>query len=111
MTMSRIALLVIALATATPALANPVNPAYRYSGTHAGGPADALLSPTGGRPGRIRHPYSNPGDRYSRTHAGRAAGAPVRGGRVAPVDPALLAPSRGGGVGRPGWGGGRYVPV
>jgi len=58
--MSRIALLAIALATATPALAQPANPAYRDSGTHAGGPADDLISPTGDIPAPIRHTYSNP---------------------------------------------------
>ena len=71
--MSRIALLTIALATATPALAQPADPAYRYSGTHAGGPANDLLSSTGGRPAPIRHTYSDPAYRYSGTHAGGPA--------------------------------------
>src|SRR3954463_1055429 len=95
MTMSRIALLVIALATATPALANPVNPAYRYSGTHAGGPADALLSRTGGRPARIRHAYSNPAYRYSGTHAGGPADALLSptGGRPARIRHAYSNPA------------------
>ena len=72
-TMSRIALLTIALATATPAFAQPANSAYRDSGTHAGGPADELLSPTGGIPAPIRHTYSDPAYRYSGTHAGGPA--------------------------------------
>jgi hypothetical protein len=86
-TMSRIALLTIALATATPAFAQPANPAYRDSGTHAGGPADELLSPTGGVPAPIRHTYSNPAYRYSGTHAGGPADdllSPT-GGRPAPI--------------------------
>jgi hypothetical protein len=48
--MRRSTLLAIAIATATPVLAQPVDSAYRYSGQHAGGPADALISSTGGRP-------------------------------------------------------------
>src|SRR4051812_2302173 len=71
--MSRMALLAIALATATPALAQPADPAYRYSDTHAGGPADDLLNSTGGVPAPVRHTYSDPAYRYSDTHAGGPA--------------------------------------
>ena len=71
--MHKIALLAIAFATATPVLAQPANPAYRYSGSHAGGPADALISQTRGRPAPSRLAYSGPAYRYSGTHAGGPA--------------------------------------
>ena len=83
--MHRIALLAIVFATATPVLAGPADPAYRYSGTHAGGPADDLISPTGGRAKPTRKAHRNPGYRYSGTHAGGPADAFIGNGRPAPI--------------------------
>src|SRR6476646_7898521 len=54
--MRKIALVAFALA-ASPAWASP-DP-YRYSDTHAGGPADNLISATGGRPKPVRKVYVN----------------------------------------------------
>src|SRR3954470_10307412 len=84
--MNRIALLAVALATAAPALASPVDQAYRYSAQHAGGPADALISSTGGRP-LPTHLYSDPAYRYSAQHAGGPADALISstGGRPLPT--------------------------
>jgi hypothetical protein len=71
--MRTITLLAIAIATATPVLAQPIDPAYRYSGQHAGGPADALISPTDGSPLPTWHAYSDPAYGYSGQHAGGPA--------------------------------------
>ena len=69
--MRRLALLTAALVATTPVFAQSSDPAYRYSGTHAGGPADALI-PTGGiLP--ARKVYRDPAYRYSGTHAGGPA--------------------------------------
>jgi hypothetical protein len=86
--MRKLALVAIALAVATPALAQSVSP-YRYSGQHAGGPADGLISPTGGIPQPTRRTYHDPAYRYSGPHAGGPAdalisetGGPVRTTRI-----------------------------
>jgi len=52
-----------------------VNRSYHYGGTHAGGPADALISATGGRAVAVRRVYANPAYRYGGTHAGGPADA------------------------------------
>jgi hypothetical protein len=74
---------VAALAVATPALARSVDPAYRYSGTHAGGPADDLIST--GAPRAVRGAYRDPAYLYAGSHAGGPANALI--GRTAAVAP------------------------
>jgi len=83
-TLSIVSLLVLA---GTPALAGDREPAYAYSGTHAGGPADLLISSTGGPIARGARPYRNPAYAYSGTHAGGPADLLISstGGPVAPV--------------------------
>jgi len=83
--MRKIALVAFGLAAASPAWASP-DP-YRYSGTHAGGPADDLVSSTGDRPKPVRKPYANRAYRYGGTHAGGPADAliSVTGGRARAV--------------------------
>ena len=56
-TLSIVSLLVLA---GTPALAGGRDPAYAYSGTHAGGPADLLISSTGGLVAPHRPPRVDP---------------------------------------------------
>jgi hypothetical protein len=76
----------LALAS-TPAFAGNLDPAYAYSGTHAGGPADLLISSTGGPVARMARRYRDPAYAYSGTHAGGPADLLVgaTGGRIAPV--------------------------
>jgi len=83
--MHKVALVAFALAAATPAWASP-DP-YRYSGTHAGGPADDLISATGGRPKGVRKAYVNRAYHYGGTHAGGPADALISatGGRAVAV--------------------------
>ena len=83
--MRKIALVAFALAAASPAWASP-DP-YRYSDTHAGGPADDLISATGGRPKPVRKVYVNRAYRYGGTHAGGPADALISatGGRAVAV--------------------------
>ena len=57
------------------AFAQGTSRAYRYSGTHAGGPADALISSTGGVPKPVTHRVHDRAYRYSGTHAGGPADA------------------------------------
>jgi hypothetical protein len=82
--MRKPALVAIAIALASPALAQSADPAYRYSGQHAGGPADELISPTGGVPRPVGRTYQDPAYRYSGNHAGGPADAliPEPGGPV-----------------------------
>jgi hypothetical protein len=76
----------IALAS-TPAFARNPDPAYAYSGTHAGGPANLLISSTGGPVARMARSYRNPAYAYSGTHAGGPADLLISatGGPVARV--------------------------
>jgi len=77
-TLSIVSLLVLA---GSPALAGGRDPAYAYSGTHAGGPADLLISSTGGPVAPVMRRYRNPAYAYSGTHAGGPADLLNRGGR------------------------------
>ncbi|GJD53931.1 hypothetical protein OPKNFCMD_6710 [Methylobacterium crusticola] len=45
--------------------------AYQYAGSHAGGPADALIS--NGTPQAVQHRVTAPAYRYSGSHAGGPA--------------------------------------
>jgi hypothetical protein len=81
--MRKLIFIAAALAASAPALAASVDPAYRYSGTHAGGPADALI-PTG-VPQPVRHVYRDPAYAYSGTHAGGPADALIPAGVPQPV--------------------------
>jgi hypothetical protein len=69
-TLTIVSLLVLA---GTPAFAGSRDPAYAYSGTHAGGPADLLISSTGGPVARMARTFRNPAYAYSGTHAGGPA--------------------------------------
>ncbi|WP_375462091.1 hypothetical protein [uncultured Enterovirga sp.] len=73
------------------ALAEPADPAYRYSGTHAGGPANALIPE--GRPAPSTPVVKDPAYRYSGTHAGGPANALIPEGRPAPSTPVVKDPA------------------
>ncbi|MET7245001.1 hypothetical protein ABZT49_16725 [Methylobacterium sp. EM32] len=51
----------------------PVDPNYRYSGTHAGGPANALVP--AGAPVPVTRGATDPAYRYPGSHAGGPADA------------------------------------
>ena len=73
------------------ALAQPADPAYRYGGTHAGGPADALIPE--GRPARPVLVRESPTYEYGGTHAGGPADALIPEGRPLPAIPAVRDPA------------------
>ena len=58
--------------------------AYRYSGPHAGGPADALIPV--GSPQPVEHHATSPAYRYSGPHAGGPANALIPDGSPQPVE-------------------------
>jgi hypothetical protein len=66
---SAASILVAGMSTA--ALAQTTSPAYRYSGPHAGGPANALNR--GGKVQPVVRSVKAPGYRYSGSHAGGPA--------------------------------------
>jgi hypothetical protein len=82
--MRRFAILAVALTAATPTFAQSFDPAYRYSGTHAGGPADDLI-PTGGILRPVRTLNRDPAYRYSGTHAGGPANDLISMGAARPA--------------------------
>ena len=65
------AALVLAASMSTAAMAQTTSPAYRYSGPHAGGPANALNRGGSVRP--VLRPVKAPAYRYSGSHAGGTA--------------------------------------
>ncbi|AWN42299.1 hypothetical protein [Methylobacterium durans] len=65
--------------------------AYRYSGQHAGGPADALIP--GGTPRPVEHHAGAPAYRYSGQHAGGPADALIPDGSPKPVEKQWRAPA------------------
>ena len=67
----RILAAALLVATATFAMATERDPAYRYSGPHAGGPAAALIP--SGVPQPVERPWTAPAYRYSGPHAGGPA--------------------------------------
>src|SRR4051812_39621998 len=71
-----------------PAFAKNVDPAYAFSGSHAGGPANLLIG-TAGVPVLARPlPYRDPAYAYSGSHAGGSADLLIRqAGAVLPVGP------------------------
>ena len=71
--MKKLMLASLAVLASTPAFASNVDVAYRQSGTHAGGPADLLISSTGGLVLRRPRAYRDPAYAYSGTHAGGPA--------------------------------------
>jgi hypothetical protein len=71
--MQKLTIASLLMLASTSAFARDLDPAYAYSGTHAGGPANLLISSTGGpiapyRPVRISRAYARSG-----THAGGPA--------------------------------------
>ncbi|GJD53154.1 hypothetical protein OPKNFCMD_5925 [Methylobacterium crusticola] len=86
-------LLSVALVAASTgaALAQDGNAAYRYSGSHAGGPADALI-PAGPPAPVVRRPV-DPAYRYAGSHAGGPADGLISAGRPAPVAPRRVDPA------------------
>ncbi len=73
------------------ALAAPADPAYRYLGTHAGGPADDLIPE--GRPAPTVRVVKDPAYLYGGTHAGGPADELIREGRPAPTVRVLRDPA------------------
>lgn len=57
--------------------------AYKYSGSHAGGPADELIA--NGTPVPVIHHPVDPAYRYSGTHAGGPADTLISNGTPAPA--------------------------
>lgn len=55
------------------AMAQGAGRAYEYAGSHAGGPADALIP--NGTPAPVVRPVKDPAYRYSGSHAGGPADA------------------------------------
>lgn len=58
-------------------------PAYKYSGSHAGGPANDLIS--NGSPRPVVRPEKNKAYRYSGSHAGGPANDLIQSGKPRPV--------------------------
>jgi len=75
------------------AMAQTTSPAYRYSGPHAGGPADDLNR--GGAVQPVVRPVKPPAYGYSGSHAGGPANDLNRGGAVQPVVRPLKPPAYG----------------
>ncbi|GJD60864.1 hypothetical protein [Methylobacterium frigidaeris] len=65
--------------------------AYEYAGSHAGGPADALIP--NGVPAPIVPVVRSPAYRYSGSHAGGPADALIPDGVPAPVVPVVRSPA------------------
>lgn len=65
--------------------------AYEYSGTHAGGPADALIPD--GTPAPIVPVVKDPAYRYAGSHAGGPADALIPNGTPAPIVPVVRSPA------------------
>jgi hypothetical protein len=63
---------ILAVGLPTAATAQTTSPAYRYSGPHAGGPADDLHRSGNVQP--VVRPETSPAYRYSGPHAGGPAG-------------------------------------
>ena len=89
--MKRTALVLAMLLTASTSFAAEGNKAYEYSGTHAGGPADALIP--NGTPVPATPPVRNPAYEYSGTHAGGPADALISDGTPVPAKPPVRNPA------------------
>jgi hypothetical protein len=76
------------LVATAPAFAKNVDPAYAFSGSHAGGPANLLIRSAGVPvPARPR-PYRDPAYAFSGSHAGGPADLLIHpAGAVLPVGP------------------------
>lgn len=81
---------VLLVVSTTAAMAQTTAPAYRYSGTHAGGPADALI-PNGEAQPVQKHETSE-AYRYSGPHAGGPADALIPNVTPQTVEPQFTAP-------------------
>jgi hypothetical protein len=71
--MKKLTIISLFVLASTPAFARNLDLAYARSGTHAGGPADLLISSTGGSVLRHAPPSRNPAYAFSGSHAGGPA--------------------------------------